>query len=52
MEQAMQSISNDETIRSDTGHDLKEFNNQSSATQAKKENNQFQCCLLLTRLLI
>ena len=33
---AGQTISNDQTVRSDTVHDLKEFNNQSLATQAKK----------------
>ena len=32
----MQVISNDETVRSKTVNDLKEFNNQSLATQAKK----------------
>ena len=36
MELAMQIISNDKTIRNDTVNDLKEFNNQSLATQAKK----------------
>ena len=30
---------NDETVRSDTVQDLKDFNSQSSTTQAKKENN-------------
>ena len=32
-------IANDKTVRSDTLHDLKEFNNQSLAAQAKKENS-------------
>ena len=32
----MQIISNDKTVRSNTVNDLKEFNNQSLATQAKK----------------
>ena len=32
----MQIISNDKTVRNDTGKDLKEFNSQSLATQAKK----------------
>ena len=32
----MQIFSNDQTVRSDTGHDLKEFNNQSLATHTKK----------------
>ena len=36
MELAMQFISNDETVRNDTIQDLKEFNHQSSTTQAKK----------------
>ena len=36
MELAMQIISNDKTVRNDTVNDLKEFNNQSLATQAKK----------------
>ena len=36
MELAMQIISNDETVRSDTIQDLKEFDSQSSTTQAKK----------------
>ena len=36
MELAMQIISNDKTVRSNTVNDLKEFNNQSLATQAKK----------------
>ena len=39
MELAMQIISNDKTVRSDTVQDLKEFNSQSRATQAKKEKN-------------
>ena len=38
MELAMQIISNDKTVRNDTIQDLKEFNSQSSATQAKKGN--------------
>ena len=39
MELAMQIISNDKTLRSDTVQDLKEFNNQSLATQGKKEDS-------------
>ena len=35
MDLAIQIIANDKTIRSDTVQDLKEFNNQSLATQAK-----------------
>ena len=37
MELAMQRISNDKTLRIDTMQDLKEFNQQSLTTQAKKE---------------
>ena len=33
---AMQTTANDKTVRSDTVHDLKNFNNQSLATQVKK----------------
>ena len=36
MDSAIQIITNDKTVRSDTMLDLKEFNNQSLATQAKK----------------
>ena len=36
MELAMQIISTDKNVRNDTVNDLKEFNNQSLATQAKK----------------
>ena len=36
MELAMQIISNDNSVRSDTIQDLKEFNQQSLTTQAKK----------------
>ena len=35
----MQIISNDKTVRYNTSQDIKEFNSQSLATQAKKENN-------------
>ena len=38
---ATQIISNDKTVKSDTVHDLKEFNNQSLATQAKKGEQLF-----------
>ena len=37
MDLALQIISNDNTVRRDTVYDLKEFNNQSLATQAKKK---------------
>ena len=36
MDLAIQIIANDKTVRNDTVNDLKEFNNQSRATQAKK----------------
>ena len=36
MELAMQLISDDKTVRNDTIQDLKEFNQQSLTTQAKK----------------
>ena len=36
MELAIQLISNDKTVRNDTVQDLKEFNQQSLTTQAKK----------------
>ena len=39
MDLAMQIIFNDQTVRSNTVQDLKDFNSQSLATQAKKENN-------------
>ena len=35
MELAMPIISSDKTVRNDTVNDIKEFNNQSLATQAK-----------------
>ena len=36
MDSAIQHISNDRTVRNDTMVDIKEFNNQSLSTQAKK----------------
>ena len=36
MDLAIKTIANDKTVRSDTVQDLKEFHNQSLATQAKK----------------
>ena len=39
MELALQFISNDQTVRSNTVQVFKKFNSQSLATQAKKENN-------------
>ena len=41
MDLAIQIFANDNTVRSDTVHDLKEFNNQSLATQAKKGDRLF-----------
>ena len=38
MELAMQIISNNQTVRIETVQDLKEFNSQPLATQAKMEN--------------
>ena len=35
----MQFISNDQTVRSNTVQDSKDFNSQPIATRAKKENN-------------
>ena len=52
MEVAMQNISIDKTVRSDTVQDLKDFNQQSLKTQAKKEKNWYLWCLLLRKLLI
>ena len=39
MDLAMQIISTDKTVRNDTIQDLKDFNNQSLSSQAKKVNN-------------
>ena len=39
MELAMQLSYNDKTVRNDTIQGLKDFNQQSLTTQAKKENN-------------
>ena len=53
MELAMQIISNYKTVRNDTIHDLKDFNQQSLTTQAKKgETISFNVALLLKKLLI
>ena len=41
MELPMQSISYDQTVRSDTVQNLKEFNSQSLATQAKRRTTSF-----------
>ena len=41
MELAMQIISNDKSVRSDTVQDLKEVNSQSSTTEAKKGEELF-----------
>ena len=39
MELAMQLISSDQTVRNDTTQDLKDFNQQSLSTEAKKKNS-------------
>ena len=39
MELAMELISTDQAVRNDTIKDLKDFNQQSLSTQAKKANN-------------
>ena len=52
MELATQIISNYKTVRSNTVNDLKEFNNQSLAKQAKKGEQLEARCLLLKKLLI
>ena len=44
MKLAVQVISNDKTVRNDTIQDLKEFNSQSLATQAKK-GEQLVCMM-------
>ena len=41
MDLAIQIISNDKTVRSNTIQDLKDFNSQSLATQARMVNNSF-----------
>ena len=41
MELAIQITSNDKTVRKNTVEHLKEFNQQSLTTQAKKGENQF-----------
>ena len=52
MELAMQLISTDQTVRDNTIQYLKDFNQQSLSTQAKKENSLLACCQLLKKLLI
>ena len=44
----MQIISNDKTLRSDTVQDLKDFNSQSVATQAKK-GEQLVCMMTASK---
>ena len=48
MELAMQVISNDKTVRSDTVQDLKDFNSQSLATRAWK-GEQFVSMMLVLK---
>ena len=45
----MQIISTDKTVRNDTLEDLKEFNNQSLSTQAKKGEQLMSMMLAITR---
>ena len=49
MELAMQIISNDKTVWSNTVNDLKEFNNQSLATQAKKREQLVSMMLAIKK---
>ena len=49
MELAMQIISNDRTVRSNTVQDLKEFNSQSLATQAKGGEQLFSLMPLIQK---
>ena len=41
MDLAIQITANDKTVRSDAEQDLKKFNNQPLATQAKKKENSW-----------
>ena len=52
MELAMQFLSNDKTVRSNTIQDLKEFNSQSLATQAKKGEQLVSMMAAIKKLLI
>ena len=52
MELAMQIISNDNSVRNDTIQDLKEFNQQSLTTQAKKGEQLVSMMPAIKKLLI
>ena len=47
----MQNISNDKVVRNKTAQDLKHFNSQSSATQAKKREQVVSMMLAVKKLL-
>ena len=47
----MQILSTDKTVRNDTTQDLKEFNQQSRTTQAKKGEQHVSMMLLSKKLL-
>ena len=52
MELALQIISNDKTVRNDTIQDLKDFNQQSLTTQAKRGEQIVSMMPALKKLLI
>ena len=52
MELAIQIITNDETVRSDTIQDLKDFNSQPLSTQAKKGEQLVSTMPAIKKLLI
>ena len=52
MDLAMQIISSDKLVRSDTKEDLKDFNNLSLTTQVKKGEQLVSMILLSKKLLI
>ena len=52
MELALQIISNDKSVRSDTVEDLKQFNSQSLSTQANKGEQLVSSIPAIQKLLI
>ena len=52
MDLATQTIAIDKTVRSDTVQDLKEFNNQSLTTRAKKDEQLVSIMPAIKKLLI
>ena len=48
----MKIISNDQTVRSNTVHDLKDFNNHSSSIQARKGEQLVSMMLTIKKALI